>query len=86
MLADMKRLACFALIAAVTSPAFAGASNFTLVNGTGGGLSEVSIRRVGTSDWKRLMSGAKLLGVAPPLGKSSASVLSCGTQICSHTR
>ncbi|HEX6073087.1 MAG TPA: hypothetical protein VFY95_08775 [Sphingomicrobium sp.] len=37
-----------------SAPALAGASNFTLVNGTGGGLSDVSIRRAGTNDWKPL--------------------------------
>jgi hypothetical protein len=37
-----------------SAPVLAGASNFTLVNGTGGGLSDVSIRRAGTNDWKPL--------------------------------
>jgi hypothetical protein len=49
----MKRLALIALLAS-SSPAFAGASDFTLVNGTGGGISELSIRRAGTNDWKPL--------------------------------
>lgn len=49
----MKKLALIALLA-TTSPAFAGASNFMLVNGTGGAISELSIRRAGTSDWKPL--------------------------------
>jgi hypothetical protein len=40
----------------LAAPAFAGASNFTLVNGTGGGLAELSIRRAGTQDWKPLGS------------------------------
>ena len=57
MLADMKRLAFLAAWLAA-APAFAGASNFTLVNGTGGGLSDLSIRRAGTSDWKPLAQGA----------------------------
>jgi len=44
-----------ALIAASSGPALAGgAGNFALVNGTGGDLSEVSIRRAGSSDWKPL--------------------------------
>ena len=47
---------CIGLLAA--SPAVAGASNFTLVNSTGGGLSELSIRRAGTNDWKPLAQGA----------------------------
>jgi hypothetical protein len=38
------------------SAAIAGASNFTIVNGTTGGLSELSIRRAGTQDWKPLGS------------------------------
>jgi hypothetical protein len=49
----MKKLALIALLAS-SSPAFAGASNFMLVNGTGGVMSELSIRRAGTSDWKPL--------------------------------
>lgn len=40
------------------SPAFAGAGNFTLVNGTDGGLTGLSIRRAGTNDWKPLAQGA----------------------------
>ena len=44
-----------AIVAASSAPAFAGgAGNFALVNGTGGNLSEVSIRRAGTNDWKPL--------------------------------
>ena len=47
-----------ALLAAATaaSPAFAGASNFSLVNGTSGALGSLSIRRVGTNDWRPLGS------------------------------
>ena len=59
MLVDMKSLVCLAvLLAATSSPALAGASNFTLVNGTNGGLSGLSIRRSGTNDWKPLTQGA----------------------------
>jgi hypothetical protein len=51
----MRYVAIFvALAAALSSPALAGASDFTLVNGTGGGISQVSIRRSGTDDWKPL--------------------------------
>jgi hypothetical protein len=57
----MKRLAIVAALLASSSPALAGASNFSLVNGTGGGLSEVTIRRAGTNDWKPL-------GAAPAPG------------------
>ncbi len=62
MLARMKRLALLGLLAATASSAIAaGASSFTLVNGTGAGLAELSIRRAGTKDWKPL-------GTAPSAG------------------
>jgi len=54
----MIKVACAALLLAAASPAFAGASNFTLANGTGGALAELSIRRAGTNDWKPLPQGA----------------------------
>jgi hypothetical protein len=50
---------------ASASAAVAGASNFTLVNGTAGQLSELSIRRAGTQDWKPL-------GNAPSAGARGA--------------
>ena len=52
----MYKIAFLAAAAAVlSSPAIAdGAGNFALVNGTQGNLSEVSIRRAGTNDWKPL--------------------------------
>jgi hypothetical protein len=46
----------FIAMLAMASPAFAGASSFTLVNGTDGALAELSIRRAGTQDWKPLGS------------------------------
>ena len=49
----MNKLVFIALLA-TSSPVFAGASNFMLVNGTGGALSQLSIRRAGTNDWKPL--------------------------------
>lgn len=52
----MNKLAIFAFLAVSASPAVAGASNFTLVNGTSGGLADLSIRRAGTNDWKPLGS------------------------------
>jgi len=61
MVAAMKKLALAALIVACGSPALAGASNFTLVNGTGGALAELSIARSGTREWKPL-------GAAPAAG------------------
>ena len=61
----MKRLVVLAL-AATASPAMAGgASNFTLVNGTGGALQQLSIRRAGSQDWKAL-------GTAPSPGARSS--------------
>ena len=58
----MKRLVILAALAASASPAMAaGASNFTLVNGTNAALAELSIRRAGTQDWKPL-------GPAPSAG------------------
>jgi hypothetical protein len=50
----MNRLFVGAFALTIAAPALAGASNFTLVNGTGGGLAELSIRRAGTQDWKPL--------------------------------
>ena len=54
----MKTLVFAALLAVSAAPAFAGASNFTLVNGAGGALGDLSIRRVGTNDWKPLAQGS----------------------------
>ena len=51
----MKTLV-FAALLVTASPAFAGASNFDLVNGTEGALGGLSIRRSGTNDWKPLGS------------------------------
>jgi hypothetical protein len=63
MLAYMKRLVLLAVLAASAAPALAapGASNFTLVNGTGVTLADLSIRRAGTQEWKPL-------GAAPSAG------------------
>ena len=61
----MKFLVCFALVAANAMPALAaGASDFMLVNGTGGTLADLSIRRAGTEEWKSL-------GTAPSAGGRS---------------
>ena len=59
----MNRVASLGFLAILaSSPALAaGASNFTLVNGTGAALAELSIRRAGTQDWKPL-------GAAPAAG------------------
>jgi hypothetical protein len=61
----MKNLIAFAALLWSAAPAFAGASNFTLVNSTGASLAELSIRRAGTSDWKPL-------GAAPAAGARGA--------------
>ena len=64
----MKTLVFAALLAAA-SLAFAGASNFTLVNGTSGALGSLSIRRSGTNDWRPL-------GSAPAPGGHGAMTFS----------
>src|SRR5438067_9221636 len=54
----MTKAAFLALLLIPASPAFArGATGFTLVNGTAGALTDVSIRRAGTNDWKPLGAG-----------------------------
>ena len=58
MLVRMKRLMVMLALASVASPAIAGASGFTLVNGTGIALAQLSIRRAGTADWKPLANTA----------------------------
>jgi hypothetical protein len=52
----MKKIVLAALLLASGSPVMAGpgASNFTLVNGTGAPISEVAIRRAGSDEWKPL--------------------------------
>ncbi len=57
-----KTLLAASLVLTATSaaPIFAGASPFTLVNGTSNGLSDVTIRRAGTSDWKPLGAPGKV--------------------------
>lgn len=54
MVADMKKTVFASLLLTCGSPALAGASGFVLVNGTGVVLSQLSIRRAGTTDWKPL--------------------------------
>ena len=59
----------FAALLAV-APAHTGASNFTLVNGTQGAMSELSIRRSGTDDWKSL-GNAPAAGARAPISFSN---------------
>ena len=61
MLMRMKRLMILLVLSGIASPALAGASGFMLVNGTGGALAQLSIRRSGTQEWKAL-------GAAPSAG------------------
>ena len=61
----MNRFALAAALLLVASPALGGASKFTLVNGTAGALSDVSIRRAGTQDWKTLGAAAASGAQAP---------------------
>ena len=53
------------LSATYAAPALAGASPFTLVNGTSNGISDVTIRRAGTSDWKPLGAPGKVAFTDP---------------------
>jgi hypothetical protein len=61
----LKNLALLAALLAVGTAADAGATKFTLVNGTDSALSDLSIRRAGTQDWKPL-------GNAPAPGARAA--------------
>lgn len=54
------------LLAAAAQAAHSGASDFTLVNGTTAQLSEVSIRRAGTQEWKSL-DAAPAAGARSPV-------------------
>jgi hypothetical protein len=65
--APLKRVAWLMPVALLyTAPVHAaGAANFMLVNGTGGTLSDLSIRRTGTQEWKAL-------GTAPSAGARSS--------------
>jgi hypothetical protein len=63
-------LLILAALLAPASPAQSGASNFTLVNGTGAALAELSIRRSGTEDWKPLGS-APAAGARAPISFSN---------------
>lgn len=64
------RLLILVALLAPAMPAQSGASNFTLVNGTGGSLSELSIRRSGTTDWKSL-GAAPAAGARKPISFSN---------------
>ena len=70
MIAAMRRLAFAALLLVTGSPVLAGASNFTLVNGTGAPLANVAIARSGTSEWKPLPA-APAAGARAPVSFSN---------------
>ena len=53
-----------ALLALQPAPAISQASDFTLVNGTGQALGNLSIRRTGTENWQPI-------GAAPAVGSQS---------------
>ncbi len=57
MFAPMKILILPALSLVIASQAIAGASGFTLVNGTKAALGALQIRRAGTTEWKALGNG-----------------------------
>lgn len=62
----MRLLSAFALLTLSTAtPALAGAGAFTIVNGAGTGMKDVTIRRFGTQDWRAL-------GAAPSPGARQA--------------
>jgi hypothetical protein len=63
----MRKFGFAIMLMTSASAAFAGAgaSNFTLVNGTTGAFSQLSIRRAGTTDWKPL-------GASPAAGAKSS--------------
>ena len=52
-----------------SAPAFAGASSFTLINGTGSNIAALSIRRTGTDNWQALAA-------APAAGASAGVAFS----------
>jgi hypothetical protein len=62
----MNRAALVAVLLIPASPALAGASSFTLVNGTSAPLNNVTIRRAGSNDWKPL-SAAPAPGARNPV-------------------
>jgi len=66
MLRRMKRLMLLLVLGATAQAGLAaGASNFTLVNGTGAAIADLSIRRTGSNDWRPL-------GTAPSAGGRTA--------------
>ena len=66
----MRFLSAFALLAMSTAtPSLAGAGAFTIVNGAGTGLKDVTIRRFGTQQWHAL-------GASPAPGARQAVTFS----------
>jgi hypothetical protein len=73
-------LAAAAIAAASPGPALAGATNFTLNNGTGAGISQVVIRRAGSEDWKPI-AAAPAPGAGGPVQFSDPD---CAFDIRAH--
>lgn len=68
----MKRLATACFLAfglLIPTPLLAGVAGFAIINGLGKDISALSIRRVGTGEWKSL-------GAAPAAGKSASAAFS----------
>ena len=68
----MKRILPFAVALLgllLPAPALAGASSFSVVNGSGADIATLAIRRVGSGQWLPL-------GATPPAGKSAAVIFS----------
>ena len=87
-MADMRKL--FLIVAAVSAalasgPALAQADGFTLVNGTGMAMSDVSIRRFGTQEWQPLGVAAGAGGMAPVSFSSPDCVFDIRAQLSSGT-
>ncbi len=69
MVALMLKALLISLLLASASAAEAGASNFTLVNGTSAPLANLSIKRAGTTAWKPL-GNAPAAGARGPINFS----------------
>jgi len=54
LVAAMRKALLASLLVVSGSQALAGASGFTLINGTGAALAKLSIRRSGTQEWTAL--------------------------------
>lgn len=62
----LSLFAAFGLAALAPAPAVAQARSFVLVNGTAENMSDLAIRRFGSSDWKPLVA-ARAAGASGPV-------------------